>query len=479
MLDKKKKGFRQALKKFRLSPLQYVVVGFILLITLGTLLLTLPISSVSREFTPLSDAAFTATSAACVTGLSVYDTLSYWSLFGKIVILVLIQIGGLGVMSMAVLWALLLKRSVSPRENLIVSQSLGLSGSNGAATQLMKMIVGGTFIFEFLGAVVLSFRFIPLFGVGQGIFKSIFHAVSAFCNAGFDIMGNFRGGSSVSAFASDPLVLITLSCLVIIGGIGFIVWTDVFLMIVSKIRGKNDPMRQGPWLITESASRLSAYSKFVLIVTLILLVFGSGFTLLCEWNGAFADMSAGDKVLNAFFHSVSLRTAGFASVPNSNAGTPVKIMSVLLMFVGGASGSTAGGVKVSTIGVFVYSVFVIMTTGRDHVVLFKRRIRQDVILRSMAIVITGIAIVFAATCILALTNDVTAMEAVYEAVSAYATVGLTLGVTPGLNLAGKVLIIVLMFLGRVGTLTVLLSIARKSSTKKSSVDYPEARFMIG
>ena len=479
MLIKNKNGASRRLKKLKLSPLQYVVVGFVLLIAVGTLLLTLPLSSASHELTPIEDAAFTATSAACVTGLSVYDTFGYWSFFGKLVILVLIQIGGLGVMSMAVLWALLLRRAISPRENLIVARSLGLSGSSGAATQLMKIIISGTLIFELLGAAVLSIRFIPLFGIREGIFKSIFHSVSAFCNAGFDIMGNFNGGSSLSAFSSDPLVLGTLSALVITGGIGFIVWADIFTMIKAKIRGRKNSARQGPWLITESASRLSAYSKFVLLITFILLLLGSAVTLFCEWNGALADMSIADKILNSFFHSVSLRTAGFASFSNSGTSTPVKIMSIMLMFIGGASGSTAGGVKVSTIGVLVFSVFVIMTKGSDRPVVFRRRIRHDVILRSMAIVFTGAFIVFAASCILSLTNGVSAMESVYESVSAYATVGLSLGITSGLNILGKVLIIILMFLGRVGTLTVLLSVARKSSVQSTTIDYPEARFMIG
>lgn len=466
-------------KRKKLSPIQYVVVGFVLLIAAGTLFLSLPISSRARTFTPISNAAFTATSAACVTGLSVYDTMTHWSLFGKIVILTLIQIGGLGVMSMAVLWALLLKRSLSPRENLIVSRSLGLSGSNDAATRLMKIIVCGTFSFELVGAIVLSFRFIPLFGVREGIFKSVFHSVSAFCNAGFDIMGGYHKGSSLSAFSSDPLVLITVSCLVIIGGVGFIVWADVFTALTVKLKGKNKVSRTGTWLITESASRLSAYSKFVILLTVVLLIFGMCVTLVCEWNGVLADMKLGDKLLNAFFHSVSLRTAGFSSFDNGKASVPVKVMSVLWMFTGGASGSTAGGVKVSTIGIFIYSVFVIMTTGKNKVVIFKRRIKEEMILRTMAIVITGGAIIFAASSLLVFVGDLTPMQALYESVSAYATVGLTLGVTAGLNLFCKVIIMLLMFLGRVGILTVLLSLASKSARSKDFIDYPEAHFMIG
>jgi len=462
-------------KKFRLrlKPLQQIVIGFIVVILLGTILLSLPISSAEGRAPSLLSCFFTSVSATCVTGLAVVDTLTTWSVFGQIVILLMIQFGGLGTMSMVVVLALLVRKRISPLENIIVSQSLGLDANENTATDLMKIIVIGTFGFETLGALLLMIRFIPRFGVGQGIYKSIFHSVSAFCNAGFDLLGP----EGMSVMKDDPTVLLVLSALIIIGGIGFLVWADLGVFLLSKRKMKLS-VADALHNIAGRSNRLFAYTKLVLLVTAILLVSGSALTLAFEWNNALAGMDLFHKIVNAFFHSVSLRTAGFASLNNAELSAGTQVFSIIFMFIGGASGSTAGGIKVSTVALAFISTLRVMG-GRDGVVVFRRRIKPEVTTRAMALVLFGETVVAIGALSLYVSSDVTFMQALYEAVSAYATVGLSLGVTPGLGPFAQIVLTLLMFMGRVGVITIVLSLIQKNGAGSPDARRPDAQFLIG
>lgn len=463
--------------RLRIKPLQTIVLGFALVILIGTLALMLPVSTAEKGGAPFLTAAFTAISATCVTGLTVVDTLTYWSRFGHCVILGLIQFGGLGAMSMIVLLALMIRKRISPRDNLIVSQSLGLDGSESTATSLMKIIVTGTFSCEFIGAMILSIRFIPEFGVGEGLFKSFFHSISAFCNAGFDVMGSYKDGASMTAFSDSPLVLLTLSALIITGGIGFIVWADVWGCIFAK-RHIRLNASEAIHNIAGRKDTLFPYTKFVLIVTSILIVSGTVFTAIFEWDGVLAGMSVPQKLLNSFFHSVTLRTAGFAAVDNGSFAPITKSFSVVYMFIGGSSGSTAGGVKVSTVALAVYAMFRVMG-GNTDVVIFGRKVKHETVLRALALVFIGQAVIITGTTIIMSSDGIPFIDVLYEVTSAYATVGLSAGITSALGTLARVVIMIYMFFGRVGLLTILLSVIQRSSVRVKNLDRPDTQFLIG
>ncbi|MBQ8552357.1 MAG: Trk family potassium uptake protein [Clostridia bacterium] len=451
--------------KRRLSPTQVILFGFIALILIGTLLLTLPISSADGSFTSPKNALFTATSATCVTGLIVEDTGTHWSLFGQIVIICLIQIGGLGFMTMAVMMSIFIKRHITPRERLLVAQSLGLTGVGGTV-QLVRRIVIGTFAVEGVGAVILATQFVPLFGWAKGIYYGIFHAISFFCNAGFDVLDgtNGYGGnfSSLTSLSDNYIIGITVMLLIIIGGIGFIVWDDLVNFIKER-------------------KQFSVYSKFVLAITAGLIVGGTLLLMLCEWNNpaTIGNMSVGDKVFQCLFQAVTTRTAGVDMINNAAMTESSKLISMLLMFVGGASGSTAGGIKVGTFGVLLLAVLAFSRGDRELVVM-KRKITHETISRALTVIGIDLLAVFAATLIITLTNTgVGVIDALYEAFSGIATVGLSLSLTPTLSAAAHFAIITLMFFGRVGILTITYSIMLRSAQKNSCISYPELNMMIG
>lgn len=438
-----------------------IILGFLAVVLVGTILLSLPMSSNDGEFTNPIDAAFTAVSATCVTGLVTLDTATHWSLFGQIIILLMIQIGGLGFMTVAVMLSLLIKRAVTPKERMLVAMSYNIDNYDKTG-ELMRRIWIGTLCIEGAGAAVLATRFIPLFGVGEGIYKSIFHAVSAFCNAGFDLFGSLSGKfSSLSYFAEDPVVNITLMFLIVVGGIGFIVWNDIVNFIVRK-------------------KRISVYSKFVLMITLILLLGGTFIFALLEWNnpGTIGEMSIGNKMMASAFQSVTLRTAGFAAIDQAKLTEPAQLISVILMFIGGASGSTAGGVKVGTVGVIVCTIWATALGKRDAVV-FKRRISSASFMRAVTVVSIQLVLVLIGTMVVTESMGCSAITALFEASSASATVGISLGITPNLNIISKLVIMALMFLGRVGILTVTYGIMVNYSESHSIISYPDANMLIG
>lgn len=436
-----------------------MALGFLAIIALGTILLTLPISSAEGKLTSPLTALFTAVSATCVTGLVVVETGLYWSLFGKIVIITLIQIGGLGFMTMAVLLSIIIRRRLSPRDRVLVAASYGITDFGGINV-LVKRILLGTLCIEGAGALLLSIRFIPEFGFPKGLGYGVFHSISAFCNAGFDILGN---GNSMGAYAKDPLVSITLMLLVLLGGIGFPVWNE---FIGHKKRQK-----------------FSAYTKFVLILSAIYVVGGALVVALLEWNNpaTLGEMGFGAKVLNSFFQSVTWRTAGFTAVDNAALNEGTKLFGLFWMFSGGASASTAGGVKIATIGVIMLAAYSV-AVGKSEINFMRRRIPFDVMMRALSLVVIQLILTVVATIICTVAcggMDVEGIDILYEIVSAGATVGLTAGLTPMLPAPALVVIIFMMYFGRVGILTVTFSLLGKSGGGSSSISYPDANILIG
>ena len=453
---------QKKLKRSNKSMTGIIALGFIVLITVGAILLMLPISSASREFTSPLTAFFTAVSASCVTGLVTVDTGTYWSLFGQIVIIVMIQIGGLGFMTMAVLLSKIIKRNVTPRERMLVAMSYNLN-SYDSTTQLVKRILIGTFAIEGLGAAAFATQFVPMFGWGDGIYKSIFHSISAFCNAGFDLFGGYGGKfSSLISFNGNYVVGITAMLLVVIGGIGFVVWGDILALITKK-------------------RPLSAYTKFVLIISGILLFGGALFIGIFEWGNpaTIGSMSIGEKILNSLFQSVSMRTAGFSMVDNASLTQSSQLLSVALMFIGGGSGSTAGGVKVATVGILFYTVFCV-SVGKTEVNIFKRKLSSVSFMRAVSIIIIQLFLVILGTSVIAHIEGIDIMTALYEVTSAGGTVGVSLGVTPSLGVFSQLIIMLLMYFGRVGILSITYAImVNLSKNNTRGITYPDANMLVG
>ena len=448
---------KASFRKLRFDPAQIIVLGFIAVILAGTFLLMLPISSVTRQPTGFIDSLFTATSATCVTGLTVVETGVHWSFFGKTVILLLIQTGGLGFMSIALLFSLIVRRRITPRERMVFAQSQSISDLSGIV-KFVKFIFCGTFFLEFIGAVLLSIRFIPEFGIINGFFKSIFHSVSAFCNAGFDTIGKYN---SLSDYVADPLVSLVICALIIIGGLGFIVWRDLFLYFKKR-------------------QNLSFYSKIVLLMTVSMLAGGTVliFIFECE-NPNFSSYSIPTLLLASFFQSTVTRTAGFFSINLAEMSSPSVAVSMLLMFIGGASGSTAGGIKVATLAVVIIAVISIMK-GKNNFEIFHRRISLNNTLRAMGILALAFTVVTAFTFLICLIQpEFTFTQVLYEVISAFATVGQTLGITTELNAVSKLLISLLMYFGRVGIITFTYAVLFKQSKSENLILYPEANVLLG
>ncbi|SFA89015.1 TrkH family potassium uptake protein [Clostridium frigidicarnis] len=442
-------------KKLKLNAVQILALGFAAVILTGAILLTLPIASKSGQRTGFIDALFTSTSATCVTGLITLDTGTYWTYFGKTVIISLIQIGGLGFMSFATLFALLLGKKITLKERLILQEALNTFNIQGLV-RLMKYILGFTFSVEFLGAVLLSTQFIPEFGVMKGIYYSLFHSISAFCNAGFDLIGNF---SSLTSYADNSVIILTIGSLIIIGGMGFSVWSEIYHC--------------------KSIKRLSLHSKIVISMTLGLVVGGAILMFLFEHSNAatIKDMSMKGQALSSYFASVSPRTAGFNSISTSDMTMAGRFLTIILMFIGGSPGSTAGGIKTTTAGILIMTV-VSVIKGKEDTELFKKRINKDIIYRAFTVVTLGGLIVVVMTMLLSITEvGMKFEELVYEVTSAFATVGLTLGITTKLSAIGKVLVAFTMYLGRVGPLTVVLALTTRKKNK--SIRYPEGKILVG
>lgn len=456
------KPMKQKAAKRQTPAVRLIVGSFLLLILLGTVLLALPVSSQAHTFTSPLAALFTATSSTCVTGLSVVDTTTHWSVFGQAVLLVLIQCGGLGLSTFAIGCSLLIHKRLGIRELVLARESSG--GDTREIVPLLKLMLGFTFACELLGAGLLMLRFVPAYGT-RGIWPAVFVAVSAYCNAGFDILGFVPGNSSLTAFAGDPLVCLTISALIVTGGLGFVVVRDLYLC---KLRS---PLRR------QGAKRLNFHSQICLRATLALVALGTlGFFLL-EYSRTMSHLNVFEKLVAALFQSVNTRTAGFASVDIGAQTSFTKVLSVALMFIGGCPGSTAGGVKTTTLVVLLAAVSSTLR-GRGEASVLRHRFAPGVVYKSFTVVLLGLAVVFADATALSLLNpDIRFIDVLYEAASAFGTAGLTAGVTTRLEPVSRLLLCVTMFIGRVGPLSFGLSIWMRA--KPSPAILPEGRMLIG
>lgn len=445
--------------KRRMSIWQSLAVGYFLIVLVGGFFLTLPISSADGAWTPFIDALFTATSATCVTGLTPVVPGVHWNAFGQVVILLLIQIGGLGFTTLvSILFMAIGGRSFGLYERTAMAQSVGESRLTGIKT-LVKRILIGTLIFEFAGALLLMIRFIPDFG-GIGVWYAFFHAISAFCNAGFDIIG--LQGQSLSDYARDPLVSLVICILIIIGGLGFCVWGNV-------ADCKCNP------------KKFQFYTKLALIGTGVLLVAGTFLFLLFEWdNPNYEGYTFGEKLLCSFFNSVTARTAGFFTTPPESLSNSGCLLMIILMFIGACSGSTGGGVKVSTFTVIIMGMISVMR-GKKDITIGRRRIDHSVLSQALAVFVAYLVLTVSATLLInAIEPDaVAAFDAVsFETVSAIGTVGLSMALTPLLSPVSKIIIIILMYLGRVGILTFAFALKRRKKAE-AAVRRPIDTVFIG
>ena len=451
----KKQGYKQ-----HFSTTQIIALVFAGIILLGATLLTLPIASRSGESCGFFPALFTATSATCVTGLVLFDTWTQWSGFGQTVILLMIEVGGLGFMSAATIVVFLLRRKVGLKQRMVMAQAMSVNDMQGIV-RLQKIVIFGSLSVQAVGMLLLLARFLPEFGLVRALKWSVFHAVSAFCNAGFDIFGVLQPGSSVMLFNDDPVVLIVLMGLITIGGLGFLVWQEL--------------------VTVRSLKKFSVYTKLVLIATGCIILIGSGVILLLEWNNpeTFAPMPVWQKILNAFFQTVTLRTAGFVAVDQGALTEATKAISMVIMLIGGSSGSTAGGLKTVTFVVLVLFIWS-KARGRSTVHIFKRTIPQAKAMDATTIflIMTGLAFFGGFFITATAPISVSFTDALYEAVSALATVGLTTGITPVMGVPAQALIIAFMYFGRVGVLTISLGFLMGDKAE-DRFRYADTNLLIG
>lgn len=445
-------------RKVSMSATKLVALCFLGIILLGTGLLMLPVSSRSGEPCQFLPALFTATSATCVTGLTPFDTWTQWSGFGQVVLLCLIEIGGLGFMSAATLVIFLFRRKVGLRQRMLIAQALSLNEMDGVV-RLQRMVIFGSLGFEAAGALILTLWFWPQYGFVRALRWGVFHSISAFCNAGFDIFGSMEPGSSLLLFQNDPVVLLTLGALVVLGGLGFLVWQDI--------------AEKRSW------KKLSVYSRLVLMATAMLIV--SGWALICilEWNNpeTLGGLSVGSKLLGGLFQSITLRTAGFDAINQAGLTQGGKAVSMVLMLIGGSSGSTAGGLKTVTFLVVLLFIWA-RARGRSNVSAFCRTIPQEQALNAMTISLMMVLLSVLGGIFVCATSPVSFTDGLFEAISALATVGLTAGATGLLSVPAKILIIIFMYFGRVGVLTISLGFLMGNQAVER-FRYAETSLLIG
>ena len=443
------------------EPTQIMVIGFAAVILIGGLLLNLPMASQSGESIGLLNALFTATSAVCVTGLVVVDTATYWSGFGQVIIIILIQVGGLGFMTIATLFALIIKKKINLRERLLIQEALNQIDLSGLV-KLTRYVLLITFLIEGTGALLLSTVFIPQFGIAKGIWYSVFHAISAFCNAGFDLMGSVTGPfSSLTSYVNNFTITVTISALIAFGGLGFPVILDV-------IKHKK-------------ISKLTIHSRIVLFTTAVLIVGGMLFILLLEYNNpdTLGPLSFKGKLLASLLQSVTPRTAGVNSIDLAAMNESSIFIMIILMFIGASPASTGGGIKTTTLATLILTVksFIL---GKEDIEIYERRIDMSTVKKSVGIFFVGIIVVVSGTLIISVTDpDFTILEAGYEVVSAFATVGLSIGGSPNLSVLGKIFIMLFMFMGRVGSLTIFMALYSKGIKKNTTIRYPEGKIIVG
>lgn len=449
-----------------LTTTRIIALGFLITVIVGTILLSLPIASANGTWTDLLTAAFTSTTSVCVTGLVVVDTFSYWSLFGKGVILILIQIGGLGIVSIITLFMLLLRMKITLKSTMLLQDAFNLNSKQGLLKFTIK-VIKGTFLIEGIGALIYSFYYYREYGFLKGIWFSVFHAVSAFCNAGIDIMG----ADSLISYHSNLLMMLNTSFLIIMGGIGFIVWWDT-VEAFRRIRTKRCSIRSA-W------NGVHLQTKIAIFMTLLLLIGGTIVIYFLERSNpdTLGNLSEKDRILNAFFQSVTFRTAGFAAVSQVALRPVTAFFGVLLMMIGGSPVGTAGGMKTVTIAVIFYT-FAAMIRNHEDTEVFKRSIPVSVVKKAVAIVFLSMSTIFIMTILLLATNDVNLLDALYEVASAVCTVGLSRNLTPVLNTAGKIIIIICMYIGRVGPISMVVAFNTQNG-KHRLLHYPEEDVIVG
>lgn len=450
---------------FKMTSARIISLGFLAAIIVGTIALSLPFATASGKSCGILDSLFTATTSVCVTGLVVADTFSFWSLFGKIVILILIQIGGLGIVSITTMFMMLFRRRLSFKNTMLIQDAFNLNTRQGLK-KFVSRVISGTFIIEGIGTILYSFAFVPQYGA-KGLWYALFNSVSAFCNAGMDILGS----GSLMSYNSNPLVLITTAVLIILGGLGFVVWWDI-LEIIEKLKKKKISFRM-------VGNSMKLQTKIVLVMTVILLVTGTALIFIFERNNplTIGNLSTGDKVLNSFFQSVTLRTAGFSSFSQKGLENHTALFSMVLMFIGGSPVGTAGGIKTVTFAVCFFT-FLSMIQEKEEIVVMKKKIPDVMVKKSVTIVFISLGLVIIFSVLLMLTNDVDFVDGIYEVVSAIATVGLSRDLTSSLNTCGKLIIICCMYLGRIGPISMAVAFYSKDS-RKNLIHYPEGEVIVG
>jgi len=442
---------RSPFARLELTPAQTIIAGFAAIILAGALVLSLPIAAEDGQRTPFLTALFTATSAVCVTGLVVVDTATHWSTFGELVILLLIQLGGLGYMTVATLMAMAIGRRIGLRERLVLQEAHNLY-TMGGVVRFTRTVVLVTLAIEAAGALLLAVRWWPELGFGRGAYYGIFHSVSAFNNAGFDLWGEFR---SLTPFVGDLSVNLTIAVLIILGGLGFTVLTDLW-----------------------RPKRFTLHAKVVLATTTTLILLGTVLVFLLEYRNpeTLGRLPGWQKVLASFFQSVTPRTAGFNTLETSRLLDPTLMLLIALMFIGASPGGTGGGIKTTTF-VAPLAVILAMLRGRQEPELFWRRLPAVVVYKAVTIALVGLAFVVTMATLLSFTERVELIEALFEVTSAFGTVGLSTGITPALSTIGRVIVMITVFTGRVGLLTMAFALTRRQ--QMVSYRYPEERILIG
>jgi trk system potassium uptake protein TrkH len=416
----------------------------------------LPVATKSGKGADFLTALFTATSATCVTGLVVVDTKTYWSVFGQIVIMLLIQVGGLGIMTMSTLFALILGRKITFKERLVMQEAFN-TNSLGGIVKFAKYILMVSFLFESIGAIMLTLRFLPQMGLKKAVYYGLFHSISAFNNAGFDLMGNFK---SLTGYVSDWVVNLVIMGLIIFGGLGFYVLLDIY-----EHRHFN---------------KFTLHSKIVITITLLLIAIGTLLIFLFEYNNpkTLKPLDFPTKILAALFQAVTPRTAGFNTLSLSDMTIASKFLTIILMFIGASPAGTGGGIKTTTFAVILYTVLSVIK-GEEETVLYKRTISRNIVYKAVAISFISVFIIFSVTMVLSITETSNFLTILYETISAFGTVGLSLGLTPELSTVGKIIIIFTMYTGRVGPLTLALALAKRQRRPKPIIKYAEEKIMVG
>lgn len=441
-----------------ISPMKLLIGGYLIIILVGTFLLSLPIASRGAEGTAISDCFFTATSATCVTGLVRFDTYTHWTLFGQLVILGMIQIGGVGFMTIAIMVMVLTKRKIGLSQRSLMQNSIS-APQIGGIVRMAKFIAFGTMIIEFIGTVFLSFSLVPRYGWAKGIYFAVFHSVSAFCNAGFDLMGGITGEfSSLTGMSGDWYFCSVIMILIFVGGLGYVVWYDV----------GNRHFK---------LSRLKLQSKMVLSISIGLIFVGAAVLALLEWNEPlYAGLPIGERLHASLFQSVSARTAGFNTIDLAGMADGALFVMICLMFIGGSTGSTAGGIKTTTFWILCISIFATFRR-KKNIEMFGRRMEEGITRTASCVFMTYLLLTASVGVIISAIEDMPLLTTLFESVSAMATVGLTLGITPTLGMVSKLLLAFLMLCGRVGSITMLLAFSSEKRVTNSKL--PLEKVQVG